>query len=469
MKARLFRLSMLLVAGLMSVTLFGQATSSITGTVRDSSGAVVPGATVKVSIRAQGIERNTVTDSAGSYLVPGLSAGTYKIQVTSQGFKTSTVNSVVLNAAQNIRADVTLQVGQVSTEVTVEGTNVGQVQTQTAQLGGTITGKQITQLELNGRNFTQLITLVPGVSNQTNQDEGTVGVYGSVAYSVNGGRTEYNNWELDGASIMDTGSNGTINVYPSVDAIAETQVLTSNYGAQYGQDASGTVVAVTKSGTNQFHGDVYEFVRNDAFNARNFFDGNRPPYKKNDYGFTLGGPIYIPGHYNTQKDKTFFFWSEEWRKQLDPATFNPQVPSIQERQGNFSDLCPSGGGPVDTKTFPDCPLLNTSTRQPFPGNQVPIDPNAQFLMGLVPAPNFGSGATSFYLNSLSYPTNWREDLIRVDQNVSSKVRLMGRYIHDSWNTVTPTTLWSTGSFPTINTEFGGPGVSLAAQLTATIS
>jgi Carboxypeptidase regulatory-like domain/TonB-dependent Receptor Plug Domain len=458
MKSCSSRLGMLLVAGLTSIALFGQANSSITGTVRDTSGAVVPHATVRVSNHAQGVERTTATDSAGSYLVPGLSAGTYTIRVTSPGFKTYLVSGVVLNAAHNIRADVTLQVGQVATEVTVQGTNVGQVQTQTAQLGGTVTGKQITQLELNGRNFTQLITLVPGVSNQTGQDEGTVGVYGSVAYSVNGGRTEYNNWELDGASILDTGSNGTINVYPSVDAIAETQVLTSNYSAQYGQDASGTVVAVTKSGTNQFHGDVYEFVRNDVFNARNFFDTSRPPYKKNDYGFTLGGPIYIPGHYNTQKDKTFFFWSEEWKKELDPATFNVQVPSTLERQGNFSDLCPGA----------DCPV-NPATGQPFPGNQVSIDPNAQALLGLIPAPNAGSGATSFYNNSLSYPTNWREDLIRIDQNISSKVRLMGRYIHDSWNTVTPTTLWSTGNFPTINTDFGGPGVSLATQLTATLS
>lgn len=458
MKSFLVGLAMVFNICMISVALFGQDTSSITGTVRDTSGAVVPGASVKVTDPAQGIARTTATDSAGSYLVPALPPGTYDIQVTSQGFKTYHAQGVVLNAAQKMRADVSLEVGRVSTEVTVQGTNVGQVHTQSAQLGGTVTGKQITQLELNGRNFTQLITLVPGVSNQTNQDEGTVGVYGSVAYSVNGGRTEYNNWELDGVSVMDTGSNGTINVYPSVDSIAETRVLTSNYGAQYGQDSSGTVVTVTKSGTNQFHGDAYEFNRNTVFNSRSFFDTTRPSYQKNDYGFTLGGPLYIPGVYNTQKDKTYFFWSEEWRKQLDPSTFNVQVPSVQERQGNFSDVCPGA----------DCPI-NPATGQAFPGNQVAIDPNAKILMGMIPAPNFGSGAQSFFLDSPSYPTSWREDLVRIDQNISPKVRLMGRYIHDSWNTVTPTTLWSTGSFPTINTDFGGPGVSMVAQLTDTIS
>ena len=162
-------------------------------------------------------------------------------------------------------------------------------------LAGTVTGKEVTQLELNGRNFTQLVTLVPGVSNQTGQDEAGVGVGGSVAFSVNGGRTEYNNWELDGGDNMDNGSNTTLNVYPSLDAIAEFKVLTSNYGAQYGRSGSGTVEVETKSGTRSFHGDAYEFVRNDAFNAKNFFQDTVPSYKKNDFGYTIGGPIYIPG------------------------------------------------------------------------------------------------------------------------------------------------------------------------------
>ena len=130
----------------------------------------------------------------------------------------------------------------------------------------------MTQLQLNGRNFTQLITLVPGVSNQTRQDEGQVGAQGSISYSVNGGRTEYNNWEVDGGDMMDNGSNFSLNVYPSVEAIDEVQVLTSNYGAQYGKNGSGTVEVETKSGTNQFHGGAWEFVRNEAFNAHNYFD-----------------------------------------------------------------------------------------------------------------------------------------------------------------------------------------------------
>ena len=200
--------------------------------------------------------------------------------------------------------------------------------------------------------------MTPGVSNQSGQDEGTVGINGNVAFSFNGGRTEYNNWELDGGDNMDNGSNTSLNVYPSIDAIAEVKVLTSNYGAQYGRNGSGTVEVETKSGTSQFHGDVYEFVRNEAFNARNYFESSVPPYHKNDFGYTIGGPIFIPNHYNTSKQKTFFFWSQEWRKESVPGqVFNVPVPSAAERSGNFGDLCPASGTLIpDPANFPDCPV-----------------------------------------------------------------------------------------------------------------
>jgi hypothetical protein len=440
---------------------FGQAiTSSISGTVTDSSGAAVPGASVTISDQSQGVTRTVTTNSAGSYLAPGLPAGTYELNVTATGFKAYRASGIIVHSAEQIRTDAKLEVGAVTTAITVEGQNIGQVQLESAQLGGTITGTQITQLELNGRTYTQLVALIPGVNNMTGSDEGTVGVVASPAYSVNGGRVEYNNWEIDGVSVMDMGSGGaTGNVFPSIDAVGEERILTSNYGAQYGQDASATFIADIKSGTDKFHGDAYEFNRNTDFDARNFFEvPNRGVYKQNDFGYTLGGPFYIPNHYNTGKNKTFFFWSEEWKRLIVPDDFNVQVPSLQERQGNFSDLCPG----------PDCPI-NPATGSPFAGNQVTIDPNAQALMQMISPPNFGSGAQSFFIDSPSYPTDWREELVRVDQNITPKVRLMVHYIHDSWSTVNPTPLWSTGSFPTINTDFGGPGTSFVSQLTASAS
>lgn len=461
MKQAVLRLTFGFAAVCMALMAFGQAiTSSISGTVTDSSGATVPSAAVTISDASQGVTRHVTTNSAGSYLVPGLPAGTYDLTVAVAGFKTYQASGIIVHSAEKIRADAKLEVGTVATAITVEGQNIGQVQTENAQVGGTITGTQITQLELNGRTYTQLVSLIPGVTNMTGSDQGVVGVIASPAYSVNGGRIEYNNWEIDGISVMDMGSGGgTSNVFPSIDAVGEERILTSNYGAQYGQDASATFIADIKSGTDRFHGDVYEFNRNTIFDARNFFQvPNRGTYNQNDFGYTFGGPFYIPGHYNTDKSKTFFFWSEEWKRQIIPNDFNLQVPSTQERQGNFSDICPGA----------DCPA-NPATGNPFPGNQVTVDPNAQEFLALISPPNFGSGAQSFFIDSPSYPTNWREELVRVDQNLTPKVRMMVHYIHDSWNTVTPTPLWSTGSFPTINTDFNGPGTSFVTQLTASAS
>src|SRR2546423_11162898 len=250
--------------------LLAQDTAQITGTVSDPSGAAVGNVQVTVTSVAQGMTRTANTNSSGEYFFPALPVGSYNMTVSAEGFKKYQASGIKLDVGQKARSDVQMQVGAVQEAVNVEGTNVAQVETQSSDLAGTVTGKQITQLELNGRNFTQLVTLVPGVSNQTGQDEGTVGVYGNVAFSVNGGRTEYNNWELDGGDNMDNGSNETLNVYPSLEAIAEFKVLTSNYGAQYGRNGSGTVEVETKSGTQSFHGSAFEDVRNEFFNAQSW-------------------------------------------------------------------------------------------------------------------------------------------------------------------------------------------------------
>ena len=359
---------------------------------------------------------------------------------------------MILRVAEKTRVNVVLQVGAVNTEVIVQGQEVAQVETQSSDLGGTVTGKEITQLELNGRNFTQLITLVPGVSNQTGQDEAGVGVSGNVSFSVNGGRTEYNNWEMDGGDAMDNGSNTTLNVYPSIDAIAEFKVLTSNYGAQYGRNGSGTVEVETKSGTSHFHGDLYEFLRNDFFNATPEFQTSPPAYKKNDFGFTIGGPVFIPGHYNASKQKTFFFWSEEWRRDIVPATgfFSvTTVPTLAERAGNFSDVCPAADSPVAYhRTFRIVRSIHNQARNPSPAIKYrsPIPQSSMVFCRLIPTPN--SGPNNWFATP-SLPTHWREELFRVDQNISDKVRATFRYIHDSWNQDYPVPLWTNGTtFPT---------------------
>ena len=464
----------LLQVVLLVVTFCGAAWSqngSITGTVKDPSGAAISGAAVVVTSPERGITRQTTSNSTGEYNESALPSGAYDIIVSAAGFKKYQAKGVKLDVGEKARVDVSLEVGSISTEVIVQGENVAQVETQSSELAGTVTGKEITQLELNGRNFTQLVTLVPGVSNQTGSDEAAVGIVGSVQYSMNGGRVEYNNWELDGGDNMDNGSNGSLNVYPSLDAIEEFKVLTSNYGAQYGRNGSGTVEVETKSGTKAFHGDAYEFVRNDIFNAQNYFNdpshggtGITPAYKKNDFGYTVGGPIYIPGVYNKDKQKTFFFWSQEWRRERVPTTFNTPVPYSAERSGNFSDVCPN----PQSGSFADCPK-DPTTGNYFANSQVPVDPNGAALLPLIPVGTSDvPGGASFVLTS-TQPTTWREELFRVDHNLTEHNRLTFRYIHDSWNTIEPTTIWTGSAFPTVQTGFNGPGVSLVARLTSTLS
>jgi len=439
-----------------------QDTGYIGGTVTDKSGAAVVGAEVVITNAAGSLTRATTTNADGAYVLAALPGDTYNLAVTAKGFQKFTAQKIVLNVAEKARIDVQLTVGSINEEVVVTGESVAQVETTSSDLTSTITGKQIDQLVLNGRNFTQLVNLAPGVVNQTGQDEGTVGVYGNVAYSMNGGRTEYNNWELDGGDNMDNGSNATLNVYPNPEAIAEFKVLTSNYGAQYGRNGPGTVEVETKSGGTSFHGSAFEYLRNDVFNAKSWEEGadvtaKKAPYKKHDFGYTIGGPVFIPDRYNADKKKTFFFFSEEWRREKNPSTILQNVPSDAERNGNFTDLCAPVKGP-------DCPNVANPAA-------VPVDPTAKALLALIPKANTTDNGFPAVLQTVSTPTTWREELVRIDHNLSNNYRLTFRYIHDAWQTEVPNPLWgaSTSSFQDIRTKFVGPGSSFVARLNANIS
>ena len=467
----------------------GAGQGSIGGTVSDQTGAVLPGATATLTNQA-GLSQTANTNERGEYSFTALPAGTYTITVSAPAFKDFHAEGITLTAGQNIPMDALLEPAGTTTSVNVEGQKVSQVETETSQIVGNITQKELVSLGLNGRNFTQLIALTPGVSNQTGQDEAKVGVTGSVRYSVNGGRVEYNSFDVDGGDVLNAGLNGnqsTLTVYPSLDALSEVQVLTSNYGAMYGQSASGTVLAETKSGTNQFHGVGYEFIRNEFFNARNYFDQTTkaPLYRRNDFGVAVGGPLFIPGFYNKSKDKTYFFFSEEFRFERTPTDFNQAVPSVAERGGNFSDVCPLvlPGLQTDFKrsAYPDCPAIGTDPNngqpQTFAGNLVPIDPNAQAILNtnIFPAPDSTTGCNSTsgscFDASVSPSTYWREELFRVDHNITPKMKAMFRYIHDSWDTTILSPQWGTvqNTFPTIQSTFTGPGLSMLAHLTNTIS
>ena len=499
---------------------------SIHGTVTDQSQAVVTGAAVSLS--GGSAKKETQTNDKGEYSFSGLDPGTYTITVTAPNFALKTLDYITLSAGLDLTLDAQLEPAAGKTEVNVESSTVGNVETENASVSGTITEKEVTSIGLNGRNFTQLVALAPGVSNQTGQDEAKVGVVGSVKYSVNGGRVEYNSFEIDGSDVLNTGLNGassTLMVFPSLDAIQEVKVLTSNYGAQFGRTASGIVQVTTKSGTSSLHGNLYDFIRNEAFNARNYFDppGRAPLYRRQDFGGTIGGPLTIPGIYNTKRNKTFFFFSEEVRLEKTPTDYRQAVPSLKERglvmtpsgirenlsapdaNGlvaqvfDFSDVCPVQGtaSTFNRQQYPDCPavvgsptslepiynLLGQATSQgPSPFG---VDKNALAILqsNLIPLPNAPTGCNFSVINLdpadpnhcyntvVSPSTYWREELFHIDQQISEKIRASFRYIHDAWNTTVLTPQWGVvrNTFPTVENQFNGPGLSLVAHLTDTIS
>jgi hypothetical protein len=479
----------------------------IAGQVTDPQGLAVPNAKVGIINQETSAKRETNTDETGHYAVSDLPPGRYKVAVEVPGFAAFLSEDITVATGQSVVFDAKLSVTQEKASVRVEGGGAGQIETSNAEVSGTINEREVKTLMLNGRIAYQLVALVPGVSNQTGQDEGKTGVAGSAKYSVNGGRVEYNIFEVDGTDVLNNGINAarganTFIVNPSIDAIGEMKVLTSNYGAMYGKTASGIVQITTKSGTSEFHGSGYEFIRNEFFNARNFFDqpGKAPLYRRNDFGFTLGGPVYIPGIYNTNKQKSFFFFSQEFRHEKTPVPYNQAVPSNAERSGDFSDVCPTDKSlatitPQDKTLNPDCPVVGYDSgqgvyiRSRFNGttgianatDQIPIDPTSQALLntGLLPAANSVGGCNSpvsspsnpaCYVASVSPTTNWSESLFKIDHNFSNSEILSLRYIQDSWDTNVLTPQWGLvqNSFPTVQNHIDGPGLSAIASLTSVL-
>lgn len=475
----------------------------ISGQVTDPQGLAVPKAKLELTDLDTSAKSSAESDDVGHYSFVGLKTGRFRLSVTADGFNAFSSEDINLAPGQALSFDVKLVVIQEKVSITVEGGGAGQIETSSAEVSGTLKETEVKTLALNGRIAYQLIALVPGVSNQTGQDEGKAGLAGSAKYSVNGGRVEYNIFEVDGTDVLNNGINAarganTFIVNPSVDAIGEMKVLTSNYGAMYGKTASGIVLITTKSGTSEFHGSGYEFIRNEFFNARNFFDqpGRTPLYRRNDFGFTLGGPVFIPKVYNSGKQKTFFFFSQEFRYEKTPIAYNQAVPSVAERSGNFNDVCPAGGllpvldpGVQFKQAFPDCPLQNgtaglfnyKSTSTQGATNQLPVDPTAAALLatGILPAPTSVEGCNSTvstpsnpacYVASVSPSTKWNESLFRIDHNLSATQILSVRFIHDSWNTNVLTPQWGLvqNSFPTVQNHIDGPGLSAIASLSSAL-
>lgn len=440
------------IAGAQSMT-----TGSISGTITDSTGAAIKGATVKLinTDRGQTV-RTMATNSAGFYTATSLPLGTYTVEVTDQGFKTVDVKGLVLHVNDALTVNRALPTGEVSETVSVSADQL-QLNLEDATSQGLINSTQLNEMPLVTRNYETLMNLQPGVSYGGGTDDltrGPTGLSGAssvVSFSVNGGRTTSNSWTIDGADNLDRGANLTLYTYPSPDAIAEFKTLRGQYSAQFGRNASGQIDVVTKSGTNKIHGSAYEYVRNDAFDANgysnDFLGFKKTPYRYNVYGVSFGGPVYIPKIYNG-KDKTFFFVSEEWQRIIQYAAgVQAIVPQASERAGDFSKSGQKINGSWTTGPVTVCTAYTTNPATQVnsctaTGTQVTnLSPMAQAYLkdvySRVPVPDeaydiaHGFDPHSIFSNFKNTFNN-NDTVVRIDQQLGQKLSVFYRYMHDTF-------------------------------------
>lgn len=402
---------------------------TVLGTVTDPTGGVVEGALVTLRDPASNASYRTTTDATGEFRFTAVPAAAWELTVEKQGFRKVVHSAFPVHAGEPAQVNVTLPVGSVTQEVTVTGAPPV-INTVTANEGNTITGQQVNSLPLTNRVFTQLISLEPGVSMPVVVDPG-FGSNSSIDFSVNGVRDDENNLLIDGVRNADT-FGGNAFVTPNLFAVSEVREDSNDYTASAGRSAGAQINLVTRSGTNHFHGDVFEFFRNNALNADNYFSTTSPEDRHNDFGYDVGGPI--------KKNRLFFFWSQEWRRiVVNSGPVIAETPTALERQGNFSQ------SPIQP--------IDPTTGQPFPGNTIPesrIDPNAQLLLSTYypePTPNYNLDNLYNFISEAPNYTRWREELGRIDVKLSDRWSLFGRFTQDSNQLVNPYGLFGENVFP----------------------
>jgi len=438
--------------------LYGQASGSFSGTVSDKTGSVITGATVTITSQGTGVVRESKTDASGHYLAPLLPVAFYTIRVESRGFQVAEQKDLRLQVDEHRELDFTLTPASVTEKVEVSATEVA-VQTANPTLGQVITSQQVADLPLNGRDFVQLATLTPGVTQETNPNSffnggpsSEVSTRGSYSLSVGGSRAQSTDWLLDGNDNNELTAGG-ISILPSIDAIQEFKVLTYNYSAEYGTRAGPTVLVTTKSGSNQFHGSLFEFFRNTKLDASSFFAATKEKFNLNQFGGALGGPI--------QKDKTFFFIDYEAKRQRRGVAFNGFVPTAAMGTGDFS--ADFFGNNVGSQIlFNPYSIVGPTGRDPFmcdgagnplpvagdgtqaagtPCNKIPpalINPITQQMINLFPLPT--PGITSGGFNFSNVPVRKLDEGkfdVRLDHNFSSKDSVFARFSYDQATNFVP--------------------------------
>ena len=422
---------------LLSLTAFGQTTANIVGVAQDEAGAIVQGAKITATNQATGLSREATTDDRGVFLLSALPIGSYRVRCEKSGFKSAVQENVVLQIAQEIRLNFALSVGQTTETITITS-GVTLANTENAELGEVIENKRIVDLPLNGRNFLQLAELSPGISRGASGGfrGGMTGNLTGPDITVNGARPTDNYFTIDGVSANDRFFNSLV-VTPSVDAIQEFKVQSNLYSPESGVTGGAQINIAIKSGSNDFHGSLFEFFRNDRLNARNFFDLadnnrdgklDRPVYQQNQFGFTFGGRLI--------KDKTFFFGNGEWLRRRIPQSRTLTVPTAKMRAGDFSEY-----GDGNTATTGDIDLRNpfAAGRPVLAGNILPQNLwNAvtRDALSLIPAPT-RAGLTQNLAVAPAFRGNIDQFSGRLDHRFSDKDSVYGRYIHSDIKAFSP--------------------------------
>lgn len=469
-------LLLLCIGLLVGVHAQSSTTGNITGTVRDPQGATVPKAEVTITEEKTGASRTITATEDGFYNATSLPAGVYTVSTAPSGFKKTITTGVELHVNENKTVNLDLQVGQVTETVTVTS-EAAPVELRSGEVSSLISEKQVTELPLNGRNYAQLALMVPGVSPVTQSGAGGAfvskgtGLDSGVDMSVNGNQSNSNLWTVDGVNNMDVGSNRTLLVFPSVDSIQEFRVERNSFSAEFGQAQGAVVNLITKGGSNEFHGSGFEFYRNDSLNANNFFlnRAGQPKAKLNynNFGGNFSGPIV--------KNRVFFFWSEEWRRERRGQVLSAHVPTAAEKRGDFSGVL-SGPVPRDPDTChnvpdPAHPGQTILVCDPFPGNKIPqnrLSPAGLAFVKLFPDPT-GPGPSDWATSQLQ-PIDTRQDLIRGDITLNDKTNLMVRYINEKWTHLGATgNFWGDSSYPTLASDWNQPSHSFAVKLTNTLT
>ncbi|MDQ2899902.1 MAG: Plug and carboxypeptidase regulatory-like domain-containing protein, partial [Acidobacteriota bacterium] len=413
-----------------SIAAFAQSDlGSIQGFVKDPSGAVVPNAKVTVANQT-GLERQATSNESGTYAITNVPPGVYSIAVEAPGFKKYESTNNKLDPSATLGVDVVLTVGAANETVQVSADTVT-LQTETASVQRLITREQIDALELNGRNPVGLASLVPGA--RGNNLSVNSFAFSQGPQNFNGSRNPDNLITFDGAPATRTRSNGTSLGSADVDSTQEVQILTASYAAEYGRTSGAQIRVLTKSGSSSFHGAAYDYLRNDVFNANTWTRNHQagfnfvPPFRYNQYGYNIGGPVYIPGKFNKDKNKYFFYFGQEWVKNRFTDTTSWTVPSNLMRQGNFSELL----NPANVYYGKTVVINDPKTGQPFPGNVIPqsqLSPNGLGILKAYPVPNLAApiNGKQFFYVAAPHPQDQRKDTLSVDINVTDNQRLQFR-------------------------------------------